>query len=87
MVAGTTYGPVARDQLLVLRFSGHFETATFGPHAAAALTTGATRWRNTSSRPRNMGVAEGSLKWRDPLLVHEPVRRSFALGALIQSRQ
>ena len=49
-------GPVANDQPLVLRFQEHDETATFGPHAAVGLSAGAPQWRNTSSRPRNIGA-------------------------------
>ena len=76
-------GPVAHDQLSVLRFWEHDETATFGPHAAVGLTAGASQGRNTSSRPRNIGVAEGGLERRDPTLVGGGARSGFTLSTLV----
>ena len=55
-----------------------------GHNAAARVTAVALQWRNTGSRPRDIGAVEGSLKWRDPPLVHGSVRHSFAFGALVK---
>ena len=59
-------GPMAQNEPLVL---GLDKPAAVGPHAAVGRSARAPQWRNTRSRPRNIGVAEGGFEWRDPTLV------------------
>ena len=58
-------GPVAHNEPLVL---GLDKPAAVEAHAAVGLSAGNPQWRNTRSRPRNIGVAEGGFEWRDPTL-------------------
>ena len=48
------------------------------------ISVGAPQWRNTRSRPRDVGVAEGGLERRDPTLVGGRTRSEFTLGALLE---
>ena len=59
-------GQMAHNEPLVL---GLDKPAAVGPHAAVGLSAGTPQWRNTRSRPRNIGVSEGGFERSDPTLV------------------
>ena len=57
---------MAHNKPLGLRFKKHLTTATNRPLATAGLTAGTPQRCDAECRPWDVGVAEGSLKRRDP---------------------